>query len=202
MKSFWKRYSYDIVKVFLFHLICSVFAFTLTFFERTNLTKILFSAFSILIFMFLLYGEIWKIGARDATKNEKRSNHLGVLIGLWGTLLNWLIAIFMLLCSWIPKIPEFLKSVFMVVDLVYNGMFLGIFKIDLNPDPEMYRFLIDSHVWIYFLTAVPALFTCWLGYYLGRKEMHLTKLFIPVTPEEKELKEEEKKIRKGNTDDQ
>ena len=201
MKSFWKRYSYDIVKVFLFHLICSIFAFTMTPFERNNMLKIVFSTFSIVVFMFLLYGEMWKVGAKDATRSTAGSLHLGLSIGLWGTLINWLVAVFMLLCEWIPKMPSALKSVFMVVDLVYNGMFLGLFKIDLNPDPEIYRFLIDGNVWLYFFTALPALISCWLGYYLGRKEKHLTNLFVPVTPEEKEIKAEEKKARKGNPDE-
>ena len=197
MKAFWKRYSYDIVKVFLFHLICSVFAFTLTLFEKTTFTKILFSCFAIGIFMFLLYGEFWKVGANDATRSDCGTPHKGVFIGLFGTLLNWLIAIFMLLCRLFPKIPDVLKSVFMVLDLVYNGLYLGIFKIKLSET----RFLIDENVWMYFLTAVPALFVCWLGYYLGRKEKHLTKLFVPETPEEKELKAEKKKARKGEPEE-
>ena len=187
--------------VFLFQLICGVFAFTLTPFEvGSNFRKILFSAFAILVFMFLLYGEFWKVGANDATKSDCGSLHRGILVGLCGTTLNWLIAVFMLLWQLNPKMPDFLIKFFTVVNMVYNGLYLGIFNIEMTA-VENGPVLADGNVWIYFLTAVPALFVCWLGYYLGRREKHLTKLFIPETPEEKELKAEKKKSRKGEPEE-
>jgi 7-cyano-7-deazaguanine synthase len=44
--------------------------------------------------------------------------------------------------------------------------------------------------WMFFILPIPAIITATVAYMLGSKEIHFTKLLLPVTPEELEIKRE------------
>jgi len=212
MKKYWERYSYDIVKVMLFHLVVGGFGVTLNAFEHMvfqgkepAFAKVLFFIFIIGTFMFLLYGEMWKLGAKESPMNIPTKKYAGLYIGIFGSLLDFVIAAFMIVASFVKNIPDALKTVFATVDLVYNGMFLNLFKCVVGTEivgEETKNLLLASEFpVVYLVTFIPAFTVCVLGYYLGNKEKHLTKLFVHETPEEKEIKAESKRLRDKDNND-
>ncbi|GEM_PF-2643807 len=197
LKNFWHRYSYDVVKAFAFHTIFGIFGLTCVSFFETDIAKLGLSVVCIGFLMFLLYGEIWKLASADEAAGIDSPKLTGLYIGLFGSAVDVLLFIFKAIALAFPEGTEVLEGILVFVNFVYNGYMRGIMVIHVN---ETLRF--GSTIWYFLLPAIPVIVACTLGYIFGRKNWHLTNIFIPETPEDREIKAEEKKKKKlGNEDD-
>lgn len=196
MKNFWDRYSYDVVKAFIFRFVVCMFALgVVSLINADHLWwKIVLTTVVVLLFMFLIYGEMWKIGAKDEAAGVRSPLLTGVFIGLLSSLLDFILAILNTLGHFIAGFADKIKFIY-VIELIYNGMYRAILNVEIGGSA------IGSTIWFYWITCLPAVIACGLGYFLGRKGWHLTKIFVPVNPEEKEVRAEEKKKKKGDPEE-
>jgi hypothetical protein len=206
LKAFWNRYSYTTVKLIVNYIIFSVFGLSLLGAVSLGFAKseadptplmVTGTVAAVLLYVFVSYGEIWKAGDADTlvvTGGELRYDALtGLYIGLLASVPNFLIALLMLLSSLFPKGLSWLSAGVVVVNFVYNGMWRGIMNLG--------RTAIGSQWWFYLAVSVPTLAVSFFGYLAGVKGLHLTRLFIPENPEEREIKRE-KAAAKHRTDDE
>ena len=82
MSSFFKKYSYIIVKLFLNQFAISLFGMGLAFAcarSQNNTLLLWTSIFSVIFYLFLEYAIMWEVGAKDGI--TARSRHTSR--GLW-----------------------------------------------------------------------------------------------------------------------
>lgn len=75
--------------------------------------------------------------------------------------------------------------------LFVEGMYTGIMSvIKIGGVP------LNNIWWAYFIITVPIMIVSTVAYILGRKNVHFTKILLPMTPEELEIKREKKMNKK------
>ena len=100
MKSFFRQYSYSIIKMFVNQFAISIFGIVLAMAtlaaNNTVLTWIV-SIFSIVFYLFLIYTMTWEIGAKDRISVDVGKMVYKPFIGFWMALVanipNLLIAL-------------------------------------------------------------------------------------------------------------
>ncbi len=180
MKSFFKTYSYDMVKMFLNQFATAVFGFALALAAGKAENPILrnvTSVFAILFYLFLLYTMTWDIGFREKVSVEsgkkKRNAMTGVLISLCANAINFLFAIFISLAMLFNSSSFFgnIGAVCKVGALLLEGMYTGLLAHPIAPNVAL-----NSQWWIWFLTPIPAILTCGIAYNMGLRDFKLTAL--------------------------
>lgn len=196
MKSFWKRYSYSIIKLFVNQFAISIFGLVLALAcgkaENSTLMYVT-SVGAIIFYLFLLYAALWEVGAKDKIvvdggrlpKNYLNGLYMGLLANVSNFILAILVSIGLLFADGgvISKIGGVSSS----ISIFVQGMYSGLLAIDVGGAP------LNSYFFVYFLIPLPAVLICTLSYFFGMKNYHLTKLLISETPEEAEIKREKKK---------
>jgi hypothetical protein len=77
---------------------------------------------------------------------------------------------------------------------LFNGAYTGIMSV-ISIGNE----LISNFWWTYILISIPTIVVCTVAYVLGTKDIHFTKLMIPLTPEEQEIKKDKKREKKNKS---
>lgn len=195
MKEFFKKHSYDMMKMFLNQFAVAIFGLVLalaTGMAEKSTLQVMSSIAAIIFYMFLLYAMTFEIGLKDKTSvdygRSKASPLTGLYISLCANSLNFLLAI-------VITVGYFSSSQFLsnmgggatVVALLVEGMYTGLLAVNVGGVP------LNSLVWPFFAIIVPALVISAVGYYLGLKGWHLTKILIPKNAEEIERAREKKK---------
>lgn len=178
MKSFFRNYSYGIIKMFVNQFAISIFGAVLSMAtEKAGNTalSIAVSCFAILFYLFLIYTMTWEIGAKDRIHvdmgKKKYKPHTGLLMSLVANVPNLIVAVlfviaypFMATATWAGNLAFVSK----IIAIFIQGMYFGcvttiqIAGVALN------------QMWItYFLIIVPSLVTSWVAYYLGHREIRL-----------------------------
>jgi hypothetical protein len=196
MKSFWKRYSYSIVKLFVNQFAISIFGLVLALAcgkAENNTLMYVTSIGAIIFYLFLLYAAIWEIGAKDKISvdgGRLPRNYLnGLYMGLMANIPNFILAILVSIGllfadgSVISKIGGISSS----ISIFIQGMYSGILAMDVGGAP------LNSYFFVYFLIPLPAVLICALSYFFGIKNYHFTNILISETPEEAEMRREKKK---------
>ena len=179
MKEFFKKRSYDMVKMFLNQFATAIFGFVLALAAgkaKNPTLRNVTSVFAILFYLFLLYTMTWEIGFRDKIPVEKGRMERKPLTGLWISLcansLNLLLAIFIMLAS------LFHLSFFSTVGgisasaaVLLEGMYTGLLANQVN------GIALNSYWWMYFLITIPSMITCTVAYLLGLRDKKFTGLF-------------------------
>ena len=192
MKDFFKKHSYDMVKMFLNQFATAIFGFSLVLAAgkaESQTLRIATSIGAILFYVFLLYTMTWDIGYRDKVSVEtgriRNSPFKGALISLCANSLNFLLAIFIMLASLLPE--SFISDVGGIsvsVALLLEGMYTGLLAIKLG------GVAISSYWFVYFLLPIPAIVTCFLGYQAGLHDIKLTGFFNYKEPSKAKEKKE------------
>ena len=116
---------------------------------------------------------IWEIGAKDRISVDvgKKTKHIH--LGLWlSALANIPNVIFAIICIALPNLRA--------IPTLLQGMYWGMIRKITIPLGTGGEFVPISEFWpTYFIIIIPALLTCWLGYYLGYKNFKLSSLFTP-----------------------
>ena len=195
MKEFFKKHSYDMMKMFLNQFAVAIFGLVLalaTGMAQNDTLQIVSSVGSILFYMFLLYAMTFELGMKDKTSVEYGRSPAHPLKGLYISLcansLNFLLAI--LITVGYLSSNQFLSDVgggAAVVALLLEGMYTGVLAIHVGGVP------LNSLIWPFFVIIVPALLVSTIGYYFGLKGWLVTKILIPKNAEEIEQAREKKK---------
>lgn len=196
MKSFFKQYSYNMIKNLINQFAISIFGALLsmvTFVSQKTGTvwSVIVSLFSIAFYLFLIYTTTWEIGAKDRISVDVGKKKYKPLTGLWISLFSHipvllfsLIFIIMDLLLLIPffKAPQlqfviFIKNALnavgtvakLITDIGLNGMYLGItMTVNLPSGANLVQTW-----WIYFVIIIPAIVTSWVAYYTGFKNFRM-----------------------------
>ena len=195
MKEFFKKHSYDMVKMFLNQFAVAIFGLVLalaTGMAENSTLQIVSSVGAIIFYMFLLYAMTFELGTKDKTAVEYGRATARPLTGLYISLcansLNFLLAILITIGYFSPN--QFFSNVgggAAVAALLLEGMYTGVLAIHVGGVP------LNSLVWPFFAITLPALLISAIGYYFGMKGWFVTKILIPKNAEEIEQAREKKK---------
>ena len=206
MKLLFKKYSYLMVKLFVTQCIISLLGFILALSSLQigiQAITVALAVFSIGFYMFLIYITTWECGSKDMPAIEagraKRSVFTGLVIGIGASIPNLVLAI--IYAATLPFATadslhpvEALSTVcgisLSVVNFI-NGMYSSLMSLI-----KIGGTAINQFWWTYFLLPIPAIIITTIAYMLGSKEIHFTKLLLPLTPEDMEIKREKKNQRK------
>ena len=206
MKLFFKKYSFLMTKLFITQCIISLFGFVLALSAlQINVTAItvLLSVFSICFYIFLIYITAWEAGSKELPAIEagraKRSIFTGLFIGIGASIPNFVLAIIYSasrpFATEFSAYPSEALSVICGISLAImnfiNGMYSSLINL-IHVGGEA----LNKHWWTYFLLPIPAIIVTTVAYILGTKEIHFTKILLPLTPEEMEIRRENKNKRK------
>ena len=179
MKEFFKKRSYDVVKMFLNQFATAVFGFVLALAAgkaKNPTLRNITSGFAILFYLFLLYTMTWEIGFRDKIPVEKGRLERKPLTGLWISLsansLNLLFAILIMLASlfdlsFFSTIGGIAASAAVLLEGMYTGLLAN----------QVGGVALNSYWWMYFLITIPSMVTCTVAYILGLHDKKFTGLF-------------------------
>ena len=112
MLEFLKKNGYSILKLFLIQIGMTVFGLMLTMATASNLSMMIVSCIAtVILYMYLLYGQIWEVGAKDQIltihQGQKPSPMKGFLISLCANALNILLAALIVLSFYnIPRLAS------------------------------------------------------------------------------------------------
>ena len=181
MFRFIKENSSAISKLLIYQFALTVFGlllFTVSKYSQSPLIVVGISVFSVLFYLFIIYTNIWEIGAKDkirieGKRLEARPLH-GLFIGLVANIPNYLFAVASLIgYIFIDRstvtadgnftTPEWAVNLYGIAQTVgsyLNGTFLGI-----TETANIYRYPFTLA-----LITLPAIAACALGYYFGTKE--------------------------------
>ncbi len=191
MKSFFKQYSYNIVKNLINQFAISVFGAFLSMAtsaaDKTWLT-VSVSVFAIVFYLFLIYTTTWEIGAKDRVSVDvgKKKYHpmTGLFIALISNIPNFLIAIAFAITTALAA-PENLatniNAILRLASMILQGMYTGL----MITVPVAGTTLVNTW-WAYFVIIIPALIASWIAYYAGFKNFRLiAPLFDKKKPNKK-----------------
>ena len=184
MKSFFSKYSYSMVKLFITQIALGLFGGVLALATSTNDILLWVAGIgSVLFYLFLIYVAVWEIGAKDRISIDlgkaKKRPYVGFLITLIANVPNIIVASIYAICWFISKGAEGaatnIASFMRVITLFIEGMYYGLMTaIGIGP---------NSFWWAYFVIVIPAVLVGGVAYILGTMNAHLTKMMEPLYPE-------------------
>ena len=200
MKSFFSKYSYKMVNVFVTQFAISIFGNVLALtFAKMSLACVLISIFAIFFNLFLVYTSIWEVGNKDKPAidagRSKMKPTTGLLIALGAYIPSYILTVtYAALLPTATTVEGTAAAVCAYVKLglfLLNGAYTGVMsEISILGQP------FNNYWWTYIIISLPTIAVCTLAYILGTKDIHFTKLMLPLTPEEQELKREKRAARK------
>ena len=201
MKAFFNKYSFAMVKMFVNQCVVGLFGNVLALFTssiKSTPVTIAIGAFSILFYFFLIYMLIWEVGSKDSISIDggrmKYNPLTGLYIALGAAIPNLILAAAHAICFPFANTNEILSgicAISRIVMLFVSGMYTGIMSvIKIGGVP------LNNVWWAYFVITAPIMIVSAVAYVLGRKNIHFTKVLLPMTPEELEIKREKKMKKK------
>lgn len=177
--TFFKKYSYIIVKLFLNQFAISLFGVALSFAcSRANNNALLLvtSIFAVLFYLFLQYAVMWEVGAKDGitatARHTSRGLWRGFAIAGCANALNILAAL-LVMTKIFTGGHNPVSAVGQFIAMILQGMYQGILSQPVGA-AQLHDF-----VWAYFLLVVPAVLVCGVSYIIGNYNLHATNILIP-----------------------
>lgn len=180
MRSFFKQYSYNIIKDLLNQFAISIFGALLamaTAAAESNTLSIAVSIFSIVFYLFLVYTTTWEIGAKDRVSvdvgKKKYRPHNGLVISAVANIPKLIIALSFIVTAFFitdtviaTNIEVFSRLAYMLLGGMYTGLMMSV-KVSASGVTMI------STWWAYLVFIIPALVTSWVAYYAGFKNFRL-----------------------------
>lgn len=194
-KSFFGRYSYSIVKLFLNQVAIGLFGAVITLAlskvggddeALSDTIMIVAGACATLFYLSLLYVTTWTVGAKDRISQDvgklKPMPLRGVLLSLIANVPNIIIAtVYTVGELAFPDGTTMPRMVARLATLFIEGMYYGILAgAPVGSVPEA-RLL--NYWWMYFVIIIPAIVVTGVAYYAGTRNFHVTKLMEHQYPE-------------------
>ncbi len=171
MFSFLKERSYDIVKMFVDQIALSLFGISLAIASPGLTLRVVTGIFSVVFYLFLICHLVWTIGYKDkgrvARGEAPASRFTGLYLGLAASSLNFLIAIFITLGTFLSHVPFFsnVGGASITAGLLLEGMYMGLLAIRVNDIP------LNSMWFMWFIITIPMILTSTLAYIAGTHEL-------------------------------
>ena len=171
-----ERYSYESVHLFLNQVAIGLLGITLALaagMADSPVLRAITGVFAVCFFLMLQYSAMWKVGANDRLSDDLGKHQINYFVPfkMWllANSLNFLLAIFIALGSLLPDAAVFssIGGVAAAIKLVIEGMYTGLLAINVGGAP------LNSLWFMHFVTPIPALVICYLGYVLGSKNFKL-----------------------------
>ena len=189
MKSFFRRNSYSMIKMFVNQFAISIFGLVLalatTAAENSVLTMIV-SGFSICFYLFLIYTMTWEIGAKDRISVDigklPYRPHTGLWISLIANIPNILIALLYAIATPFNGSQKWagnMCAIMMLVSGLLEGMYRGLLSVIYLPGTERSLIMVW---WSYFLIVLPALLASWIAYFAGFKNFRMLAPYFTKKP--------------------
>lgn len=182
MIAFFKRYSYEVVRMMLNQFAISMFGFALamTAVKAESDALLLWSSIAAIVFYLVLtYSTAWRVGSSDrlSIRYGKISFNpvRGLLISLVANAVNFLLALLIMigdLCG-----VELLKTIPNAIVLLIEGMYQGVLAVI-----QVGGLPLNKMWWAYLLLPIPALVASLLGYIAGAKEFRIIKAGLSDLP--------------------
>ena len=190
--GFWKKHSYQIVRLFIIQVGIAIFGFVLSlavmtaFRERDDRVALLMvSIFSVMFYLFLLYSVSWEIGGKDRLRldaiHAEHNGGTGFLLALLAEVPNFLFDLLMLIGGIVVYAGAtvggsrtfgvgYLPSTFL------NSMYVGIIRnlltaTGLSQDASPSYYLVAALLFL--ASTVPAILTVGFGYWMGVNEKRI-----------------------------
>ena len=190
--SFWKKNSYQIVRLFVIQLGIAIFGLVLSFAvssafrDRDDSAALLVvSIFSVLFYLFILYSVGWEIGGKDRLRldsaREKLRGGMGIVLALLAQVPNFLLCTLML----IGGILAFAGSLtvgarFFTVGYLpasfLDSMYAGITRASLiatHLEQNVSRSYYLVAALLFLATTLPAILVTGFAYWMGLNEKRI-----------------------------
>lgn len=180
MKSFFKQYSYNVVRDLLNQFAISIFGALLSMAAsaaESNTLSIVVSVFSIVFYLFLVYTTTWEIGAKDRVSvdvgKKPHRPHNGLLISAVSNIPKFIIVLLFIVSAYLVTDESVATGMGVILRLAYmllGGMYTGLMtSIKINAAGAT----MISAWWAYLVFIIPALVVSWIAYYAGYKNFRL-----------------------------
>lgn len=190
--SFFGRYSYTMVRLFLNQFAIGLFGAVITLAlskiggdneTLSDTVMIVASALATIFYLFLNYTTIWPVGGKDRISSDAGKLSVmpmrGVLISLIANVPGLVVAILYTISEFAGQTG--MKLAMRVVTLFLNGMYYGLLAGAPAGAADEAKLL--NYWWMYFLVLLPAIIVTGVGYYLGTRNFHLTKMLEHQYPD-------------------
>lgn len=190
--SFFGRYSYTMVRLFLNQFAIGLFGAVITLAlskiggdneTLSDTVMIVASALATIFYLFLTYTTIWPVGGKDRISSDVGKLSVmpmrGVLISLIANVPGLVVAILYTISEFAGQTG--MKLAMRVVTLFLNGMYYGLLAGAPAGAADEAKLL--NYWWMYFLVLLPAIIVTGVGYYLGTRNFHLTKMLEHQYPD-------------------
>ena len=202
--GFWKKNSYQVVRLFIIQIGIAIFGLVLSFAVATafrdrddSTPLLLISVFSALFYLFILYSVAWEIGGKDRIHldavHEKLRVGKGIVLSLLAEVPNLLLCILMLiggLLSFAGKTTvgsRFFASGYLPATFLHS-MYVGIIRSALTAT----RLVQDASPSYYFVAALlflastlPAILVVGFAYWMGLFERRIIPSAKNAAPKDK-----------------
>ena len=182
MKEFFKRYSYDSVRLFINQVVIGLFGLVLALaagMAENEMLRVVTGIFSVIFFLFMQFASAWRIGAEDRMSIDlgKKKLDLSVPFKVWliANSINLLLALLIALGVWFGG-GGALSSVAggaTMIKMIIEGMYTGLLASHVGGAP------LNSYWFVHFLTVLPALPAIVIAYACGVKNINFGGLFMP-----------------------
>ena len=179
--KFFKKNSYEIVRLFVIQIGITIFSLVVTTAaqtafdgERALLAKLVVSLFSIAFYLFIIYSTAWEFGSKH--QKEDADKYYGLkcitVASLPNIFLGILMCIGLLRLAYPESIFAGLYAIPHLIAGLLESMHLGFLQY-VKPTGENAQFVFSAIY--YLLSSVPAILVTHVAYTLGRKNIRLTK---------------------------
>ena len=196
MRKFFSRYGYSAVKLFVTQFALGLFGAMLTSSTlEENVLAIVVGIFAVAFYLFLIYMNVWDIGAKDKISvdcGKLESNPWrGVLIALIANIPNLILAtVYMIVRLAAPMndaVSAFIRMLAFLIEGMYYGLLaaitLGTRTVEVDGEMMTEGIPLFEYWWPFFVIVIPALIVLGLAYYLGTRNAHFSKLMETEYPE-------------------
>ena len=184
--TFFKKYSYIIVKLFLNQFAISLFGIGLAFacsYSGNDTLLVVTSVFSVIFYLFLEYAIMWEVGAKDGITAKSRQTSRGLwrgfVLSICANAIN-IVAALMVFSKVLTGAENQLSAVGQFIAMVLQGMYQGILSQRVGVAQ------LNDFWWVYFLMISPAVLVTGVSYIIGNYGWHLTNILIPKNKDVKD----------------
>jgi len=190
--GFWKKHSYQIVRLFIIQIGIAIFGLVLSFAVMTAFREsddrtplLMVSIFSVLFYLFLLYSVSWEIGGKDRLRldavHADFKSGFGFLLALLAEVPNFLFDLLMLIGGIIVRAGASVggSRTFFVgyfPETFLHSMYTGLIRTlleatGLSQETSPSYYLVAAL--IYLASTVPAILVIGFGYAMGVNEKRI-----------------------------
>ena len=177
--TFFKKYSYIIIKLFLNQFAISLFGIGLAFacsYAANDKLLLITSIFSVVFYLFLQYAIMWEVGAKDGitatSRKTSRGLWRGFVLGICANAIN-IVASLMIFSKVLTGAENQVSAIGQFIAMVVQGMYQGILSLRVGANQ------LNDFWWVYFLIMIPAILVSGLAYIIGNYGWHATNILIP-----------------------